>query len=97
MAGTSDSCSVDIGVDPDGDAIVAYADSRLDTATSLVLSSSDGSLTALLGRDASAKRIACGFASTKMTKALSRVESVIWARLEGQETILVSEIGLSHA
>lgn len=97
MAVGKDSCVVEIAVDPEGDTLVAYSDLSLDATASLTLEHSTGALTAILGMGKTVRPIGCGVVSTKMTKALSRVKSVIWARMDGDETINVYEIELNHA
>ena len=94
MATSNPQITVEIAVDPAGDALAAYAALQLDRATGLRLDHATGALVAVLGGPKS--QVACGNVSTRMATRLRGLSSIIWARLEGDETVAVSEIALEH-
>ncbi|MFC4236098.1 hypothetical protein ACFOY8_12745 [Thalassospira xianhensis] len=87
--------TIEFAVDPQCGVLAAYSDRSLDAATKLVLDHKTGKINASVGIG-KVRAIDCGTVSFGMTNALTPYQSVIWARIEGDQSIALAELPLMH-
>lgn len=88
---------IEISVALDGtDALVAYSDTELDSATNLNINHQTGALKASLQNGEKNSEVGCGTITEKMANRLKQLKSIIWCRQASEEQIGVTEITLTH-
>ncbi|SOC27378.1 hypothetical protein [Thalassospira xiamenensis] len=87
--------TIEFAVDPQTGVLAAYSERNLDAATKLVLDHKTGKIKASIGLGKT-KSVDCGTVSFGMTNALTPYQSVIWARIEGGQSIAIAELPLMH-
>jgi hypothetical protein len=98
MMNVSDSAlHIEFAIDTEGeDAIAAYDEPALGHATSLTVDHADMTISAAVPGPDGALRLECGTVSMRTARRLAHFDRILWARVEGMQTIAVAEIAVAH-
>ena len=94
MAVAQQRLTVEISAAPGKEALVAYADGVLDHAARLAVSRTSGKLSAEVFLDGRRVVIRCGQVSLEQVARLEGLQTILWTRMEGENTIAVAEVSL---
>jgi hypothetical protein len=94
MPAAAQQVTLEIVVGSEGDPLAHYSDLSFDRATSLTVTHATGAVTVTLGKK---EQKPAGSVSTRMASLLKGIPTILWARMEGENTVAITEIALRHA